>query len=88
MLGINVWMLKSIRSSWGFCSIWQKKRPFDVISRSFRLRYLVYFFPFFPAFLASISLFASKRFFDLYGRLEVFFFGLNAIIRVMSNSIY
>jgi hypothetical protein len=46
-----------------------------------------YFFPFLPAFFASIAFFAAKRFGDLYGRLEVFFFGLNAIIRVMVTSI-
>jgi hypothetical protein len=43
-----------------------------------------YFFPFLLAFFASISCFATKRAGDLYGRLEVFFFGLNAIIRVMA----
>lgn len=50
-------------------------------------RYSIYFFPPLPAFFASISAFASNRFGDLYGRLEVFFFGLNAIIRVMVSSI-
>jgi hypothetical protein len=44
---------------------------------------LVYFFPFLAAFFANSSAFASSRFGDLYGRFEVFLFGLNAIIRVM-----
>ncbi len=44
---------------------------------------LVYFFPFLLAFFASSSCFASKRFGDLYGRLDVFLLGLSAIIRVM-----
>jgi hypothetical protein len=44
---------------------------------------LDYFFPPLLAFLASISCFASRRAFDLYGRVLVFFFGLNAIIRVI-----
>ena len=48
---------------------------------------LVYFFPFLLAFFASSSCFASKRFGDLYGRLDVFLFGLNAIILVMVTSI-
>jgi hypothetical protein len=52
------------------------------------MKFLYYFLTTLPAFFASISLFAAKRFFDLYGRLDVFFFGLNAIIRVMDNSIY
>jgi hypothetical protein len=46
--------------------------------------YFILLFPFPPVFFASNSLFASKRFGDLYGRLEVFFFGLNAIIRVIA----
>jgi hypothetical protein len=45
---------------------------------------LVYFFPFLAAFFASSSCFAAKRAGDLYGRFDVFFFGLNAIIRVMA----
>lgn len=48
---------------------------------------LVYFFPFLLAFFASSACFATKRFGDLYGRLDVFLFGLNAIIRVMATSI-
>ena len=47
----------------------------------------VYFFPPLLAFLASISFFAAKRFLVLCGRVEVFFFGLNAIIRVIFDSI-
>jgi len=46
---------------------------------------LIYFFPPLPAFFASISCFAAKRAGDLYGRLEVFFLGLNAIIRVIGT---
>jgi hypothetical protein len=48
---------------------------------------MIYFFPFLPAFFASNSCFAARRAFDLYGRVLVFFFGLNAIIRVMAASI-
>ena len=48
---------------------------------------LIYFFPFLAAFFASSSCFAAKRAGDLYGRLEVFLFGLNAIIRVIGTSI-
>ena len=43
----------------------------------------VYFFPLRLTFFANISCFTARRFGDLYGRLEVFFFGLNAITRVM-----
>jgi hypothetical protein len=50
--------------------------------------YLIYFFPPLLAFLASISCFAAKRAGDLYGRLEVFFLGLNAIIRVIFRPLY
>ena len=42
-----------------------------------------YFLAVLPAFLASISCLAARRAFDLYGRVLVFFFGLNAIIRVI-----
>ncbi len=49
--------------------------------------YFVLLRPLFAAFLASISIFASIRFGDLYGRFEVFLFGLRAIILVMANSI-
>lgn len=48
---------------------------------------LVYFLPFLPAFFASISFFRAKRFGDLYGFGFVFFFGLDAIIRVIATSI-
>ena len=44
---------------------------------------MTYFFPPLAAFFASISCFTASRFGDLYGRLDVFLFGLNAIIRVM-----
>lgn len=44
---------------------------------------LLYFFPFLPAFFASISFFAARRAGDLYGGVLVFFFGLNAIILVI-----
>jgi hypothetical protein len=47
------------------------------------ISFVAYFFPFLAAFLASSSIFASIRFGDLYGRFEVFLFGLNAIIRVI-----
>lgn len=50
--------------------------------------YFLYFFPLFPAFFASNSAFAARRAGDLYGRLEVFFFGLSAIILVMTTCIY
>ena len=43
---------------------------------------------FLPAFFASISCFAARRAFDLYGRVLVFFFGLNAIIRVIWAVVY
>jgi hypothetical protein len=49
--------------------------------------YILYFFPFLPAFFASNAFLASKRFGDLYGRFFVFLFGLKAIIRVMGTSI-
>ena len=43
-----------------------------------------YFFaPFLPAFAASISFFAAKRFFVLCGLAAVFRFGLSAIILVI-----
>ncbi len=51
------------------------------------LIYLVYFFFLGAVFFANNSFFASKRAFDLYGRVFVFFFGLNAIILVMATSI-
>lgn len=50
----------------------------------YRLAYFVLLRPLFAAFLASISCFATRRAGDLYGRFEVFLFGLNAIIRVMA----
>ena len=52
-----------------------------------RPSHLIYFFPFLAAFFASSSCFAAKRAGDLYGRFDVFFFGLNAIIRVIASSI-
>ncbi len=56
-----------------------------IVQSSLLLAILVYFFaPRRPALFANISFFTAKRFGDLYGRLEVFFFGLSAIIRVMA----
>jgi hypothetical protein len=64
-------------------SILPKKKPHDECV-AFVFRYFL--FPF-PAFFASISCLAAKRAGDLYGRVLVFFFGLNAIIRVIVVSI-
>jgi nucleoside recognition membrane protein YjiH len=43
-----------------------------------------YLRPFLVAFFSNISAFAARRFGDLYGFGFVFFFGLKAIIRVIS----
>jgi hypothetical protein len=55
---------------------------------SFEDIYFVLLLPLLAAFFASSSIFASICLGDLYGRFEVFFFGLNAIIRVMASDIY
>ncbi len=47
-----------------------------------------YFRPFLAAFFSSISCFLARRFGDLYGRGLVFFFGLNAMIRVIWALLY
>lgn len=48
----------------------------------------VYLRPFLAAFFSSISCFLARRFGDLYGRGLVFFFGLNAMIRVIWALVY